>query len=119
MIAGLGFRDGAHLSSLMDALDRAGAGGVRSLALPVRKAGHPLAAELQRLGHTLILIDDTALAATSTPTQSAISRATYGTGSVAEACALAALPGGRLAGPRALSADRLATAALALTGDKP
>ena len=120
MIAGIGFRDGARLASLMDALDRAGAGGVRRIALPARKQGHPLAAGLQRLGYTLAWIDDAALAATSTPTQSAISPTTYSTGSVDEACALAAAgPAARLAAPRALSYDRLATAALALTGDKP
>ncbi|MFT4151918.1 MAG: precorrin methylase, partial [Paracoccaceae bacterium] len=38
--------------------------------------------------------------------------------SVAEACALAALgPGARLAGPRSISGDGMATAALALFGE--
>lgn len=118
-VAGLGFRDGAALGSLLDALERAGAGDVRRLALPARKARHPLAVELQRRGYELAFVADAALAATPTLTESPIARAAYGTGSVAEAAALAALPGGRLAGPRALSADRMATAALALAGDTP
>ncbi len=118
-VAGLGFRDGAALASLLDALERAGAGEVRHLALPARKAGHPLAEELQRMGFALVWVEDAALAAAATITDSPIARTTYGTGSVAEAAALAALPGGRLAGPRALSADRMATAALALAGDGP
>lgn len=118
-IAGLGFRDGAVLGSILDALERAGAGEVRHLALPARKAGHPLAGALQGLGYELAFVADAALAAAATLTDSAIARATYGTGSVAEAAALAALPGGRLAGPRTLSADRMATAVLALAGGGP
>lgn len=117
-IAGIGFRDEAGIASLLDALERAGAAGTGRLALPTRKAAHPLAAELQRRGYTLTWVADAELAATPTPTESTVSRRTYGTGSVAEACALAALgAGARLAGLRALSADRLATAALATTGD--
>lgn len=121
-IAGIGFRDGAGLASVLDALDRAGAAGILRLALPARKAGHPLAEALARRGHDLTWVSDGALAAAETPTESPISRATYSTGSVAEACALSAArafggPGARLIGPRVLSADRMATAALALTGD--
>lgn len=120
MIAGLGFRDEAQLASLLDALERAKAREVRRLALPARKAGHPLAAELQRIGYDLLWIGDAALAAVSTPTQSAIALAVYRTGSVAEACALvAAGPRAWLSAPRALSEDRFAAAALALTGDTP
>lgn len=121
-IAGIGFRDRAGLASVLDALDRAGAAGVRRLALPARKAGHPLAEALARRGHDLTWVSDAALAGAETPTDSPVCRAVYGTGSVAEACALSAAralggPGARLIGPRALSADRMATAALALTGD--
>lgn len=120
-IAGIGFRDEATLASVLDALDRAGAGDVRRLALAARKLGHPLAADLAARGHELMWIGDAALAATVTPTQSAIARRTYGTGSLSEAAALAAMrsfPGvARLVAPRALSADRLATAALATNGD--
>lgn len=117
-IAGIGFRDEASLPSILDALERAGAAGVTRLALPARKAGHPLAEGLARQGYELVWVADQALAAVDTPTQSPVSRRTYGTGSVCEAAALAALgPHARLAAPRALSADRMATAALATTGD--
>ena len=120
-IAGIGFRDGATLASIRDALALAGAADVTRLALPARKAGHPLCEALRARGHDLTWVPDDTLAATETPTQSAIARRHYNTGSVAEAAALAAArahdPGARLAGPRALSADRMATAALALTGD--
>lgn len=120
-LAGIGFRDGATLAAIRDALTRAGAAEVRDLALPARKQGHPLCAALRAQGFTLHLIADAALAATETPTQSAIARRHYATGSVAEAAALAAAralaPGACLAGPRVFSADRMASAALALTGD--
>ena len=120
-IAGIGFRDGATLESVLDALAQAGAADATRLALPARKQGQPLCEALTARGFDLTWIDDAALATTETPTQSAIARRHYGTGSVAEAAALAAArahdPGARLAGPRALSADRMATAALALTGD--
>lgn len=119
-IAGIGFREGATLASILDALARTGAT-VNTLALPARKQGHPLCAALQAQGFTLHFIPDEALAATETPTQSTIARHHYATGSVAEAAALAAArvhdPNARLAGPRVISADRMATAALALTGD--
>ena len=120
-IAGIGFRDGATLAAILDALARAGAADARHLALPARKAGHPLAEALRARGHALTWVPDDILAATETLTQSAIARRHYATGSIAEAAALAAarahFPGARLAGPRALSVDRMATAALALTGD--
>lgn len=117
-IAGIGFRDEASLASILDALDRAGASGAPRLALPARKAGHPLAEALAGNGFVLVFIADETIAAIRTPTQSPISLRVYGTGSLCEACALAAAgPGAHLAAPRALSADRLATAALAFTGD--
>ena len=55
-----------------------------------------------------------ALTAQATSTQSPASRASRGTGSVAEAAALAAAgPGARLLSPRVISADGRATCALA------
>lgn len=117
-IAGIGFRDEASLASIRDALDKAGASGVPRLALPARKAGHRLAGALAQGGFTLVFIADDVLAATETSTRSPLSQRTYGTGSVCEACALAAAgPGARLVAPRAVSADRLATAALARMGE--
>jgi len=120
-IAGIGFRDEAGLESVLDALEQADATRADRLAIPARKAGHPLCHALAARGHHLVWITDEVMAATQTPTQSPIALRHYGTGSVAEAAALAGArmldAGARLAGLRALSADRLATAALALTGD--
>lgn len=120
-IAGLGFRDGATLVSVRDALDLAGAGDITRVALPARKASDPLCGVLQAQGLDLIWVSDEALAAMITPTQSVIAHQYYATGSVAEAAALAVArghdPRAWLAGPRAISRDRMATAAVALTGD--
>lgn len=115
-IAGIGFRAGATPASVLNALERAGAGNVTRLALPVGKALDPLAAELAGRGFDLIWIEHAALAATPTPTQSPISLQVYGTGSVAEAAALAAASAhgpARLLAERVISADGYATAALA------
>lgn len=118
MIAGIGFRDGATPLSILDALNRAGAGAVRHLAMPSVKAGHPAVRALIGQGYAVTEIAADLLARTDTPTHSAASRAAHGTGSVAEACALAAAgPGARLAAPRSISGDGMATAALALTGE--
>ena len=114
VFAGIGFRDAADLASVLDALDRAGAADLRRLALPDAKAGHPVLRALTDRGFALTLIGGEDLAQTHTLTQSAASLAAHGTGSVAEACALcAAGPGARLLGPRSISGDRRATAALA------
>ena len=117
-IAGIGFRDGATLASIRDALALAGAADVTRLALPARKAGQPLCDALQAAGYDLTWVTDAALSAQATPTQSAIARKYYNTGCVPEAAALAALgPTARILTPRVISTDTLATAALATTGD--
>ena len=116
--AGIGFREAASLASLLDALARAGALEAERVGLPAAKAAHPAARALAETGRRLVLIAPELLAAQETLTQSAASRAAHGAGSVAEASALAAAgPGARLTAPRAISADRLATAALASSGD--
>lgn len=91
-IAGIGCRPGTPLPALLAALEAAG--GAEALAtIPER------AAELRPLadarGLPLHLV---AVAGIATPTQSARILATFGTGSVAEAAAIAA--GGRLTHPR-------------------
>jgi len=112
IVAGFGFRTGATIASLEAALQRAkGDRQVTALATLSRKAAHlaPLARKLD-----LPLIPVEALAGISTPTQSAASLAAHGTGSVAEAAALAAAgPNARLIARRIVSPDRLATCALA------
>lgn len=120
MIAGIGFRSAATVSSLRDALARAGAPDPCRVALPETKAAHPACAELAMQGFTLIPVTAAAMQAAPTHTRSAHALAAHGTGSVAEACALAAAgPGARLKGPRSISGDGMATAALALCKEDP
>lgn len=112
--AGFGFRQSASLASLESALALAAGGTpVDALATLEHKA-HQLAPLAERLALPLILVAAEELAAQSTVTQSPASIARYGTGSVAEAAALAALASpARLLAPRTFSSDRLASCALA------
>ncbi|AAV96111.1 cobalamin biosynthesis protein [Ruegeria pomeroyi] len=120
IVAGLGFTTTAEATSLRAAYDKAAAGqAVAALATVADKAGHPaLEALAADLALPLHLIPAAELAGQRTLTCSPQSRASYGTGSVAEAAALvAAGPGARLITPRQISDDRRATCALAI-GDK-
>jgi cobalt-precorrin 5A hydrolase len=120
IIAGFGFRSETTLTALQDALERAGGPkGLTHLATLATKAQglEPLATYL---GLPVIALPPEALARQPTLTQSSRVDALHGTGSVAEAAALAAAgPGARLRGPRAVSTDGTATAAIAETGDLP
>lgn len=114
-IAGFGFRREASLESLAQALDQLKGlyGAIDKLA-----SAHsmlPLVEELGRLRCIeVIAVADAELPTVTTLTHSAQSLQARGTGSVAEAVALlAAGPGATLLGPRIISADRQATAALA------
>ncbi|NYT74010.1 cobalamin biosynthesis protein [Halomonas sp. QX-2] len=114
-VAGFGFRREATLASLAQALDQLieQYGAIDKLA-----AAHsmlPLVEELGRLRHIeVIAVADAKLPTVTTLTHSTQSLQARGTGSVAEAVALlAAGPGATLLGPRIISADRKATAALA------
>ncbi|AZM95551.1 cobalamin biosynthesis protein [Vreelandella venusta] len=115
-VAGFGFRSEATLESLGQALDQLidQYGVIDKLA-----AAHsmlPLVEELGRLRNIeVIAVADAELSTVATLTHSTHSLQARGTGSVAEAVALlAAGPNARLVGPRIISADRQATAALAL-----
>jgi cobalt-precorrin 5A hydrolase len=113
-VAGIGFRSNATLTSVLDALQRAGADGLHHLALPEAKARTALAAALSQLGYQLIPIAADDLPGVKTLTESAASRAAHGAGSVAEACALlGAGARSRLLAPRSPSFDHMATAAVA------
>ncbi len=115
-VAGLGFREAANVASLRDALARAGGTeGLVALATADEKAS---ARCLQELAAELALpirgVAPSALAAAETVTLSDRVAARFGAGSVAEAAALAAAgPAARLLGPRAISHDGMATAAIA------
>jgi cobalt-precorrin 5A hydrolase len=114
IVAGFGFRSGTTLAALQDALQRAGgAEGLTHLATLAAKA-EALAALGRELDLPVIALDATALRGQSTLTHSDRVEALFGTGSVAEAAALAAAgKGARLRGPRVVSADGSATAAIA------
>ncbi|TDL74932.1 cobalamin biosynthesis protein [Palleronia sediminis] len=116
-VAGIGFRAGAPLASLREALDAAG-GCVDALATLDTKATAPQARALARtLGLPLCAIGRDALARQSTLTHSPRQMADFGCGSLAEAAALAAAgPGARLCGARQVSKDGMATAAIAEGG---
>lgn len=113
-IAGIGLRAAATLASLEQAL--AGQEGrLSALATLEDKADHPAIQQLAKaLGLPLRAIPRASLAGLATLTRSCRIEQGFGTGSVAEACALAACgPGARIITPRITSADGLATIALA------
>ncbi|WP_438456010.1 cobalamin biosynthesis protein [Vreelandella venusta] len=115
-VAGFGFRSEATLESLGQALDQLidQYGVIDKLA--AARSMLPLVEELGRLRNIeVIAVADAELSTVATLTHSTHSLQARGTGSVAEAVALlAAGPNARLVGPRIISADRRATAALAL-----
>jgi cobalt-precorrin 5A hydrolase len=109
IVAGFGYRSGATVASLRSALALAqvDAPSVTHVATLADKL--PL---LEALGLPVIAVD--AVAGIATPTHSVASFAARGSGSVAEAAALAAAgPGARLLVNRQISPDRLATCAIA------
>lgn len=114
IVAGFGFRSATTLEALQDALARAGgARGVTHLATLEAKAPalEPLGLAL---GLPVVALSPEDLADQPTLTRSDRVEALHGTGSVAEAAALAAAGrGARLLGPRVVSADQTATAAIA------
>ncbi len=119
IVAGLGFSSSATLASLRAAFELASTGEtVDALATVADKDGHAALAALAEATELPIhFIPANDLAEQRTLTCSARSRATYGTGSVAEASALAAAGhGARLISPRQISDDRLATCAVAIGG---
>ncbi|NRB01141.1 MAG: cobalamin biosynthesis protein [Rhodobacteraceae bacterium] len=113
-IAGFGFRGEATADSLSDALAATGQC-VAGFAAPSDKADAPALVALAARYHVPVhAIDPQALTDQSTTTQSAASQAHRSTGSVAEACALAAAGArARLVTARQISQDRMATCAVA------
>lgn len=106
-VAGLGFRRGAGLDDLRAALvlAEAASGRADALATAAPKAGHPaLIALAAERGIPVLAV---AVAGVATPTGSAASRAAHGTGSVAEAAALGARPGGHLLPPHRMPPHRM------------
>ncbi|MCX7286336.1 MAG: cobalamin biosynthesis protein [Rhodobacterales bacterium] len=113
-VAGFGFRSETTLAALQEALSGAGGtDGVTHLATLATKA--PGLAPLGlALGLPVIGLSSEVLQGQPVLTRSDRVEALHGTGSVAEAAALAAAGhGARLRGPRSVSSDGTATAAIA------
>ena len=120
-VAGFGFKKDVTLASLRDAL--LAAGGPEGLAAVASVSDKADAEALKQLalecGVPIKAVPADMLAKVDTPTRSTIVAEKFGTGSVAEAAALAAAgPGARLIATRVVSRDRIATAAIA-EGDGP
>jgi cobalt-precorrin 5A hydrolase len=115
-VAGLGFNSEANIESLRDALAAAGgAGGLDALATASDKAdAAALLALARELGLAVKAVPAEILARIETATHSVRVTAMHGTGSLAEAAALAAAGrNARLISARVISRDRTATAAIA------
>jgi len=115
IVAGFGFRRGVSQASLSDALARATNAQVPTAFATLTDK----AADLQDFArlHSLpvIAIPPEQVETQTTLTHSQASQTHKSTGSVAEAAALAAAgPNARLAGPRHISTDRMATCAIAI-----
>ena len=113
-VAGIGLRSDASEAALAEAIARAG-GAPEALATLDSKADHPaLRALAARLAVPLHALPVEALRGQPCLTRSARIEARFGTGSIAEAAALAAAgTGATLLGPRQISNDGSATAAIA------
>ncbi len=110
IVAGIGLRAGATAADLAAALALA-LRPPQALATPADKADHPAFAALNLPLHAIPLPD---LTAQATQTPSPRQPARYGTGSVAEAAALAAVgPGATLVQPRIIAPGGRVTLALA------
>lgn len=119
IVAGIGFSSAATAETLRTVFDQATIGqSVDALATVADKEGHAGLTEFAAsTGLPLYFISPSDLVGQRTLTCSTRSRSTYGTGSVAEASALAAAgTGARLLSPRHISGDRLATCAVAIGG---
>ncbi|WP_027555407.1 cobalamin biosynthesis protein [Bradyrhizobium sp. Cp5.3] len=115
-VAGLGFRKDVSLASLREALVAAGGpAGLAAVATVSDKADAEALKLLAReCGVPIKAVPADVLARIITPTQSKLVAEKFGTGSVAEAAALAAAGSrARLIATRAVSRDGTATAAIA------
>jgi len=120
-VAGLGFQQEVTLASLREALMAVGGpDGIAAVATVSDKADAEVLKQLAReCGVPIKAVPAETLAGIATPTQSQRITERFGTGSIAEAAALAAAgPRARLIATRAVSQDRTATAAIA-EGDGP
>lgn len=118
-VAGFGFRSGASLASLQNALAAAGGPeGVAMIATVADKAETQVFKSFSvALGMPIKAISQQAITTAPVTTQSAKSQSLRGTGSLSEAAALAgAGKGATLLAPRCISSDKMATCAIAEGG---
>ena len=118
-VAGIGFRSGAAMASLQDAMTRAlelaGGAPVQALVTESAKSRAPVFRELaQAMALPGLGVTTEDMAQMMTPTQSQRVLDKFGTGSLCEAAALvAAGPNATLVAVRVVSGDGMATAAIA------
>jgi cobalt-precorrin 5A hydrolase len=115
-VAGFGFRKEATIEALREALVAAGgAQGLDALATATDKSDAAVIVALAReLGLTIRPVPTEVLSRVETATHSARVETMFGTGSLAEAAALAAAGRrARLVSARTISRDKTATAAIA------
>ena len=118
-VAGIGFRASATLADLRQALDLLQTQPDALASLQAKAAAEPLKTLATELGLPLIALAEEDIAGEQTLTCSPRIKARFATGSLAEAAALVgarqARPGARarLIAPRIVTANGLATAALA------
>lgn len=115
IVAGFGYRGAATVASLRAALAATGHATPDALAVPDDKTGAAcIRALAQETGIAVHGVDAAALQAQDTPTQAERVIEKRGTGSVAEACALAVAGAGAvLLTTRHISDDRMASCAIA------
>jgi len=126
VILGMGFKSDASLSALESAAQTVReASGLTpdAIATLTSKAGHPpFIALAEKMNARIIALSPDDIRGIETPTHSPRIQALFGTGSVAEAVAIAAIPGATLQENRKVSTDNAtaatATAALALAPRK-
>ncbi len=115
IVAGFGFRKSADVTSLRSALALHDVAPDLIATAAAKADDKPFTDLARALGVPADAVPPERLTAQPVLTCSAASQKTYGTGSVAEAAALAAAgPGARLLGPRLISPDTLATCAIAI-----
>jgi len=121
IVAGFGFRASASVGSLSDALARASGGSAVDLLATAddKSTARSFQDFATASGIPAIGVTPDPIAVQLTPTRSPASLQARGTGSMAEAAALAAAGrNARLITPRVISGDRLATCAIAI-GEGP
>ncbi|QMU58670.1 MAG: precorrin methylase [Boseongicola sp.] len=114
IVAGFGFRAGASIESLQDALSRTSSNLLPDAIATIEDKADQLAPLAAKLDVPLLRIAAAKIERQETKTASDASMASRSVGSMAEASALAGVGAtAKLLAPRVISQDRMATCALA------